>query len=116
MIFHITQRARWDEAQRLRVYRGDTLDTEGFIHCSEADQVLRSANKFYTGQHGLVLLGIDPSRLHSELRYEPASDGQQYPHIYGPLNPDAVVQTLGFEPAADGRFALPPEMEREIQS
>ena len=108
MILHITSREKWDAAQRAGVYRGDTLDTEGFIHCSEIGQVVASANRFYPDQHGLVLLCIEPSLLHSELRYELASNGEQFPHIYGPLNPDAVTKVVALEPDADGRFSLPP--------
>jgi uncharacterized protein (DUF952 family) len=107
MILHIARRQQWDEALRLRVYRGDTLDAEGFIHCSEPQQVVEVANAFFPGQVGLVLLVIEPSLLHSELRYERASNGQRYPHIYGPLNPEAVIQVIDFAPGVDGRFTLP---------
>ena len=110
MILHIARREQWDAALQLRVYRGDTLDAEGFIHCSEPRQVAEVANAFFPGRAGLVLLVIEPALLHSELRYELASNGQQYPHIYGPLNPDAVTQVVAFAPGADGRFALPAEV------
>ena len=72
------------------------------------------ANTFYRGQHGLVLLVIEPSKLEVELKWEPpaepepthAREGDLFPHIYGPLNIDAVTEIIPFEPAADGTFSL----------
>jgi len=108
LIFHITQRQQWESAQVIGSYRGDTLDTEGFIHCSRLEQVVKVANRFYAGQSGLVLLSLAIARLQSELRYE-AADGDEFPHLYGALNLDAVVQVIDFEPAPTG-FELPPEL------
>ncbi len=105
-ILHITTRAAWNAAQQGGEYRGDTLDTEGFIHCSTPQQVVRTANRFFRGQQGLVLLVIDPAKLHADLRYE-AADGDLFPHIYGPLHGDAVIDVLPFPPAEDGMFTLP---------
>ena len=105
-IVNIARREQWEQERRAGAYRGTTLDAEGFIHCSDPDQVVAVANALYAGQQGLVLLCIDPARLQAELRYELAKNGQRYPHIYGPLNVDAVTQVLEFTP--DGRFALPP--------
>ena len=105
-ILHITTRAAWNAAQQGGEYRGDTLDTEGFIHCSTPQQVVRTANRFFRGQPDLVLLVIDPAKLHADLRYE-AADGDLFPHIYGPLNSDAVIDVLLFPPQVDGTFMLP---------
>src|SRR5687768_17360062 len=85
-IFHITQRAAWLEAQREGYYRGDTLDTEGFVHCSTREQVVWVANQRFRGQAGLVLLVIDIEKLEPALRYERAEAGELFPHIYGSLN------------------------------
>jgi uncharacterized protein (DUF952 family) len=109
MILHITTAAEWEAAQALGDYRLDTLDSEGFIHCSTPAQVLGPANELYRGRTGLVLLVIDPSRLSSNLVYEDCYEaGEAFPHIYGPLNLDAVVQVVPFPPRPDGTFELPP--------
>ena len=61
------------------------------------------------GRRDLVLLVIDPARLAAELVYEDCYEvGQAFPHIYGPLNLNAVVSVVPFPPLPDGTFALPP--------
>ena len=115
-ILHVTSRKRWIEATRTGQFLDPSLETEGFIHASTITQVLPVAAKFHKGQSGLVLLEIDPKRLTSELKWEPPSgdgpppgvpDGDAFPHIYGPLNLDAVIQVLDFEPDESGEFSLP---------
>ena len=107
-ILHITQRADWEAAQRSGQYRADSLASEGFIHCSKPGQILRVAGTFYAGQHGLALLVIDPARLKAELRWEtPPEAAEPFPHVYGPINLEAVINVLDFEPAPDGKFVLP---------
>ena len=107
LIYHITGVDAWQQAQAEGAYRGDTLSAEGFIHTSTGAQVARTANRFYRGRAGLVLLAIDPAKLSAELRYEAASDGELFPHIYGPLNLDAVTAVRDFVPAPDGSFIFP---------
>ena len=110
-IFHITTPAQWQEAARAALYRGDTLDTEGFIHCSTSTQVVRVADARFRGRSGLVLLCIDSDKVRPEIRYEEGEVGELFPHIYGALNTDAVSAVLAFEPNSDGRFSLPPKMD-----
>lgn len=108
MILHITTRAEWEAARALGDYRLNTLDSEGFIHCSTPEQVLGPANALYHGQTDLVLLVIDPAHLSAELVYEDCYEtGEAFPHVYGPLNLDAVVRVLPFPPLPDGSFVLP---------
>ncbi len=108
MIYHITRRAQWEIARKQGHYGGDTLESEGFIHCSTAEQVAGVANAIFQGQSGLLLLCIDEERLEAELRYEDCyASGQRFPHLYGPLNLTAVTRVLDFSPAADGAFAFP---------
>ena len=104
LIYHITAAVAWREALESGQYRADSLGTEGFIHCSTRDQVAATANLLFRGQNDLVLLEVDPTLLISELRYEPAPNGQLFPHIYGPIFVDAVKRVLPFNPAADGNF------------
>jgi len=116
MIFHITSRTAWDDAQQKGDYRAESLDTEGFIHCSTISQVLPVVENFYKSQSGLVLLVIEPALLSSRLIWEPPSGGtppqgvpkgDPFPHIYGPINLDAIVKVVDLEKNADNKFILP---------
>jgi uncharacterized protein (DUF952 family) len=109
-IFHITQRQQWEQANLIGSYRGDTLDSEGFIHCSKATQIIKVANRFFPHQQGLILLAIDSNQVQAEIRYEVAEIGELFPHIYSALNIDAVYQVINFEPKKDGLFELPQEV------
>jgi uncharacterized protein (DUF952 family) len=107
-LLHITSREQWQTAQAAGIYRGDTLKTDGFIHCSLAAQVIDVANTLYQGRDDLVLLVIDEAQVEPEVRYEDCYEtGQHFPHLYGPLNVDAVRDVLPFSPGTDGTFRLP---------
>src|SRR5947207_1372549 len=99
-IFHITRAADWRAAQAQGAYRlstrDKTLDEEGFIHCSYANQVAGVANRYYGGLDDLVLLEIDRALVGVEVRDESVGGNERYPHIYGPLNLDAVIQVRPF--------------------
>jgi uncharacterized protein (DUF952 family) len=82
VILHITKREQWEQAKVLGVYRGDTLDSQGFIHCSTPQQIVRVANALFHGQKGLALLCIDSDKVKAEIRYEGAEGKEQYPHIW----------------------------------
>ncbi len=111
LILHITRLEQWKQAESTGIYKGDTLSSDGFIHCSSPQQVVKVANAVYHGQRGLVLLTINPSKVRSEIRFEKSEGRELYPHIYGPLNVDAVVKVRSFEPNRDGKFILPAELE-----
>jgi uncharacterized protein (DUF952 family) len=106
MIYHIASAEDWARARRAGEYRistrGRTLEEEGFIHCSRAGQVAGVADRFYRGVPDLVLLTIDERLLKSEVRYEsmPGAD-ESFPHIYGPLDVEAVVSAEPFAPGGD---------------
>jgi len=98
-IFHLALVADWVVAQGTGAYRistlGRTLEQEGFIHASREDQWRAVRTRFYADvPEDLVLLEIDPALLTSPVVVEavPGTD-EEFPHIYGPINLDAVVAT-----------------------
>ena len=94
-VFHITTREQWNHAALAGKYQADSLVTEGFIHCSTAAQLESSGRRHFAGQTGLVVLEIDPTKLRWELRWED-SHGEDFPHLYGPLDLDAVISVQTF--------------------
>ncbi len=111
-IYHIISRSSWEQAQREGIYRAPSLEKEGFIHLSNAEQVVRVANAFYSGQNDLLLLLVDPAKVTAEVRYEAPAEmpesGERFPHIYGALNLDAVLRSVDFPPdAGSGWSGLP---------
>ena len=108
LIFHITTYKAWARTMQADGYETASLQREGFIHCSTRDQVVGVANSVFHGERGLVLLCIDANQVAAEIRYEDCYEtGKKFPHIYGALNRDAVVQVLSLIPDTDGKFALP---------
>ena len=113
MILHILRRADWESALARGAYAPASLAAEGFIHCSTTQQILHTANRFYRGQRGLIVLCIDESLLETGLKYEPPTPARDnalddlFPHFYGPLNLDAVVRVIDFPSDADGTFRMP---------
>lgn len=114
-IFHIANQAAWETARRQGCYQLESLAREGFIHASTREQVLRTANRFYHGQTGLVLLVIETGRLQAEVRYEDLNEeGMLFPHIYGAVNLDAVTGWVDFLPSTDGIFSFPQQFQAVI--
>nr|WP_290227301.1 DUF952 domain-containing protein [Trichocoleus desertorum] len=107
VIFHITSTPQWEQAQLEGIYQGDTLASEGFIHCSTLPQVVGVANRYFAGQTDLLLLCIVSEQVQAEIKYEALVGDEAYPHIYGPLNLDAVSQVLPWTAQPNGSFALP---------
>ena len=94
-LFHITTREQWNHAVIAGRYQAESLVLEGFIHLSTESQLEATARRHFAGHGDLVVLEIDPVRLRWEIRWED-SQGESYPHLYGPLETEAVidVQTL----------------------
>ena len=47
---------------------------------------------------------ISTGQVRSEIKYEQSADHGIFPHIYGPLNLDAVLDTISLIPEPDGSF------------
>ena len=93
MIYHVVTEANWQKALQQGFYEAESLAKEGFIHTSKAEQVAGVLERYYKGQSNLLLLHIDETRLTAPLKYELApSVNDQFPHIFGKLNIDAVTR------------------------
>ena len=101
VIYHITSAEEWNNAKMKAndegqfFYSAASLDTEGFIHCSKEDQVKGVLQRYFEGKEGLVKLVIEPERLSSPVKFEKAdSIGEDFPHVYGPINSGAVTEVI----------------------
>ena len=102
-IYHITSKQEWLHSEKSGTYLPIGYAQDGFIHCSKQEQVLKTANRFYVGQSGLVLLKIDTIFLEGAVKEENLEGGQElFPHIYAPLPVHAVSQAADFVSGPDG--------------
>lgn len=105
MIYHLAEAAHWEAALREGRYArstlGRSLEDEGFVHASSSEQWPVVRSRFYAQvAEPLVLLEIDETRLTSPVVREvgdPAT-GEEFPHVYGPIDLDAVVATTRLDP------------------
>jgi uncharacterized protein (DUF952 family) len=111
LIYHIALAEDWEQAQAAGQYttstRGLSLEQVGYLHASREHQVAGVANAFYQGAPDLVVLVIDTDRVRAEIRVEQLAgmDGE-FPHIYGPLNTDAVTEVRPLRPGPGGQFTF----------
>ena len=101
---HLTPESTWLEHRLLNVYRPETFAKEGFVHCTDGEELmLEVANRYYKGdQRPFLLLEIDLDAVSAPAIYE--DDERLYPHVYGPIDLHAVRQVRRVERASDGTF------------
>lgn len=97
MIYHLTERSRWERSLAEGVHTGSTRDVEladeGFIHCSTAEQWPGVRARFYADLDDLVLLHVDESLLAAPVVFEQVGDApSEFPHVYGPIDLAAIVE------------------------
>ncbi len=102
-ILHITTESAWAKAREVGELTTASLTDEGFIHCSTFAQVESTADRIFKGSGDLLALEVEVDKLTSTLKWEKATDvGDDFPHIYGPLNADAVTGTRVLTETPDG--------------
>ncbi len=104
IIYHLVPADYWHSLNPTAPYLPRDFESDGFIHCTRGlDLLLQVANTLYQNVPGeFLLLVIDEGQVSAEIRYE---DG--FPHIYGPLNQDAIVAVHTMPRNADGCFEFP---------
>ena len=91
IVYHIVLPEDWASFDT-DLYTAKSLETEGFIHCSFEDQLEAVIERYYKGVPELVILEIESDKLMSRMIKEPSTNDEIYPHIYGPINRDAIVR------------------------
>jgi len=102
--YHLVAAEDWPGVQFGTVYRPRSLDAEGFIHCTDGrDRVIETANRYYADDaRPYLLVTLDLQRVSAVWRYDDSAEF--YPHIYGPLEMEAVRAVEPLSRAEDGRF------------
>ena len=109
LIYHLVRRDDWEGRSLPGEYSASSLGVEGFNHCSEDEaQLLAVARRLYSGETDLLVLEVETGALASEVKREPSRSGEIYPHIYGPINVEAVAGVRELLASPDGGFQLGP--------
>lgn len=107
-IYKICARDAWAAAVASGHYGGSADDRrDGYIHFSTADQVAATAAKYFRQQPGLVLVSVCAAKLGPALRWEPARNGDLFPHLYGELDVSAAGSVVDLPLGADGVPVIP---------
>ena len=94
-IYHVTTQTEWELAKINGLYKPAGYDQEGFIHCSVEKQIAGVLDRFYKGQTGLIKLKIEKAKVSRPVLFELAADlDELFPHIYGTLYLDSVVEVI----------------------
>lgn len=102
---HLIPEPVWESVKNDVTYVPEHFEQDGFVHCTDGEQnLLGVGNAFYRNDdRPYLVLVLDVDRLQSPVRYD--DPAQIYPHIYGPVNLDAVVEVRRVVRLADGSFS-----------
>ncbi len=110
-IVHALSTSDWERFKDDGEYRPESLEKQGFIHCSKVGQIGVVADSIHSDDDDMMLLLIDESCLNSPVQYETNGDSgtSAFPHIYGPLTLDEVAESFQFMQDETG-YRLPNEL------
>ncbi len=106
-MFHLITEQDWELARGSQHWRPASLADEGFIHCSvDEEQAMRVVARLYPDRADLLALEVETEKLNSPLVSEASRSGEIYPHIYGPLDLNAVTKVWRVNQDGEGRYSL----------
>ena len=105
-VCHLVPRDEWEKALVDGIYRPSSLVTEGFVHCSEPEQLIESAKVHFSEYDELVVLYFIPKHLGAKLKYEKGRNGELFPHIYSPIWLEFVETTKMLVRMKDGSYEI----------
>jgi uncharacterized protein (DUF952 family) len=109
LIYKICPAALWRQAEAQGVFRGAPVDlADGYIHFSTAAQVADTAAKHFAGQRDLLLIAVEAEKLGASLKWEVSRGGALFPHLYAPLDLQAVRDVVPLPLGDDGKHGFPP--------
>jgi uncharacterized protein (DUF952 family) len=114
-IYCLVPKAYWESFSGRHEYVPRDYEQEGFIHATKGDDLLKKvANRVYANYAGeLYVLVVAEDRVKSPIKYEQAKDGLLYPHVYGPLNTDAIIDVKRMEKRSEG-WEIGPSIRQQV--
>ncbi len=107
-IYKIVPRPLWEEARTKRRFDGAPIDeADGYIHLSTGEQVRETASRHFDGEDDLLLVAVHADKLGNALKYERSRGGALFPHLYAPLDMDAVAWVEDLPLGRDGHHQFP---------
>lgn len=111
MIAHCMKKNTWNKLRNDAYWGYQDLENEDLIHCSPIKYLWRVLPNFENEEEELVIICIDEEKLKAEVRYEDDDGcGRYYPHVYGPINSDAVTMVLDYLKDDEGHYMKNPEL------
>ncbi|MDN3955844.1 DUF952 domain-containing protein [Sporolactobacillus laevolacticus] len=112
IILHCLKQNSWEKAKNSLYYGKEQIEADGFIHCSSIENFWRVAPNFKNIKEQMLLLCIDTNKVESQIKWgDDDNCGREYPHIYGELNTDAIVNVVPFLRDEQGNFVLNEELK-----
>jgi uncharacterized protein (DUF952 family) len=100
-IYKILLPPEWSVFEASGTFDGSEFDhASGFVHCSSAEQLATTAQRYFADAGELVVVALDADVLGTLVRWEPSSDGGTFPHVHGPFHSSAVVAVHRFPDAS----------------
>ena len=91
LVYKICDVDLWAKARAEGQFTGAEIDLkDGFIHFSTAEQLRETLLLHFDGIENLLVLTIDASIL--DIKWEPARNGNLFPHLYDILPLSAVLR------------------------
>ena len=107
LIFHLVTEEDWDTYKQDSMYSPQSIEEEGFIHCSTGDLIEQTANRLFKNRNDVLLLIINTTLIDQEVKYELDENlGQKFPHIYGPITTRCIIDKIKLAPESDGSFDI----------
>ena len=94
MIYHLLLAREWESRKQSATVAIPGQDE--FLHCCDERQLAPVREAYFPSRSKVVALGVDPTLLSSETRYEPGNGGEveRFPHVYGPIRASDVISIL----------------------
>ena len=110
-LYKVVAEKLWREAEAAGDFAGAEIDhDDGFIHLSSASQVVETVTRHFAGQADLLLVSVDEEALGETLKWERSRGGDLFPHVYGVIQMNAVVDVVPLPLGADGAHIFPADL------